>query len=99
MWTDTGMMGWGWGWGTLGAVHMVLWWALVVLGIAMLARWLFGAARRHDGGGNALAILSERYACAGVNPAPRIAAASFNGPTGLSTRTRLAGRSISTVAA
>jgi putative membrane protein len=62
MWTDTGMMGWGWGWGTLGAVHMVLWWALVLLGIAVLARWLFGASRRDDGGGNALAILSERYA-------------------------------------
>jgi len=40
------MMGWGggWGWGWFGIVHMVLWWFLIVLGIVVLAKWLFGGA-------------------------------------------------------
>jgi putative membrane protein len=60
------MMGWGggWGWSWFGVVHMVLWWFLIVLGIVVLAKWLFGggggrAAGRED---RALAILRERYA-------------------------------------
>ena len=63
MWGDMGTMGWGGGWGILGATHMVLWWILIVLGIAVLAKLLFGA-RAHErlGGGNALEILKERYA-------------------------------------
>jgi len=64
MWGDMGSMGWGWGWGMLGTVHMVLWWVLIVLGIAVLAKWLFGSARGSDrsGGRGALDILQERYA-------------------------------------
>ena len=64
MWADMGnMMGWGAGWGMLGVTHMVLWWILLVLGIAVLAKWLFGA----PGAGRAaerraLEILAERYA-------------------------------------
>ncbi len=64
MWGDMGSMGWGWGWGMLGAVHMILWWVLIVLGIVVLGKWLF--ASKGDGGrsGNARAldILKERYA-------------------------------------
>lgn len=64
MWGDMGTMGWGWGWGIFGAVHMVLWWVLIVLGIAVLAKWLFGSGtqERRAAGPNALEILKERYA-------------------------------------
>ena len=64
MWGEMGTMGWGWGWGMLGAAHMVLWWVLIILGIAVLAKWLFRSSTP-DGratGGNALEILKERYA-------------------------------------
>ena len=63
MWGDMGSMGWGWGWGMLGAVHMVLWWVLIILGIAVLAKWLFGGASGGERtGGRALEVLKERYA-------------------------------------
>ena len=64
MWGDMGSLGWGWGWGLLGAAHMLLWWVLIILGIAVLAKWLFGAGAQYRGapGGNALEILKERYA-------------------------------------
>lgn len=64
MWGEMGSMGWGWGWGMLGAVHMVLWWVLIVLGIAVLVKWLFGGTRGggRPGGHGALDILRERYA-------------------------------------
>jgi putative membrane protein len=61
MWGYMGDMGWGGGWGLLGIVHMVLWWALIVLGIAVLVKWLVrgtGVGARAD----ALDILKERYA-------------------------------------
>jgi putative membrane protein len=45
----------------LGAAHMVLWWVLIVLGIAVLAKWLLSSSRPGADGG-ALAILMERYA-------------------------------------
>jgi putative membrane protein len=60
------MMGWGggWGWGWFGIVHMVLWWFLIVLGIVVLAKWLFGGggSSRAAGDDRALAILRERFA-------------------------------------
>ena len=58
MWHDWG--GWGYGWGAFGFLHMGLWWLLLLLGIAVLAKWLFtgGRARRSD----ALELLRERYA-------------------------------------
>ena len=65
MW-DGQMMQWGggWGWGLFGFLHMFLWWILIILGIVVLARWIFGGAHRHHGHGEdrALAILRERYA-------------------------------------
>jgi putative membrane protein len=59
------MMGWGggWGWGWFGLIHMVLWWFLIILGIVVLAKWLFGgAARQGSPERRALEILAERYA-------------------------------------
>jgi putative membrane protein len=54
----------GWGWGILGVAHMLLWWILIILGIAVLAKWLFGSGMqaRQRPGANALEILKERYA-------------------------------------
>ncbi len=61
MWGDYGM---GWGWGIFGAIHMVLWWALLIVGIAVLVKWLMaetqGGAR--GAANRALEILQERYA-------------------------------------
>lgn len=59
MWGD-----WGMGWGFLGMVSMLLWWVLIILGIAVLIKWLIGGSARggHAGPGRALEILKERYA-------------------------------------
>lgn len=69
MWGDMGSMGWGWGWGMLGGVQMVLWWVLIVLGIVVLAKWLFGSTGvgGRSGGQRALDILKERYARGEMN--------------------------------
>lgn len=59
------MMGWGggWGWGWFGIVHMVLWWFLIILGIVVLAKWLFGGGgSRASGEDRAHSILRERFA-------------------------------------
>lgn len=67
MWGNMG--DWGWGWGMLGIVQMLLWWVLVILGIAVLAKWLFGGGPRRDerGADRALEILGERYARGEIN--------------------------------
>jgi putative membrane protein len=68
MWGGDMMGGWGGGWGWFGMIHMVLWWFLIILGIVVLAKWLFGGTGGSTGGGTraledrALAILRERYA-------------------------------------
>jgi putative membrane protein len=61
-----GMMGgygWGGGWG-FGMIGMLLWWVLIILGIVLLAKWVFrGAPGASQVSGNrALEILRERYA-------------------------------------
>ena len=65
------MMGWGggWGWSLFGVIHMLLWWFLIILGIVVLAKWLFGGAGssgssslRGSTEDRALSILRERYA-------------------------------------
>jgi putative membrane protein len=48
----------------LGAVHMVLWRVLIILGIVVLAKWLFSGvwSGGRAGANRALEILKERYA-------------------------------------
>jgi len=62
MWGDWG--GYGMSWGMFGALHMLLWWILIILGIVVLIKWLFGGSSRRDSGtaDRALEILKERYA-------------------------------------
>lgn len=62
MWTSFGHMGLGSG-GMLGIAPMGLWWVLLIVGFALLVRWLLGAGTggRRAGGG-AVEILAERYA-------------------------------------
>lgn len=60
------MMGWGGGgWPWFGMIHMLLWWLLIILGIAVLAKWLIGGSAGTRGAQapqRALEILAERYA-------------------------------------
>ena len=62
MWN--GVEGMGWGWIGLGMVHMLLFWVLVILGIAVLVRWLGGSSGASGGEAPARAmdILKARYA-------------------------------------
>ena len=63
------MMGWGGGWGWFGMVHVVLWWVLIVLGIVLAAKWLFGSDGPDAKGDRALVILRERYARGDIDKA------------------------------
>jgi len=58
--------GWGWGMG-FGWIFMVLFWALIILGIVALARWLFVAGGSGRSGQRPLDILKERYARGEIN--------------------------------
>lgn len=60
---DSMMGAGGWGMG-FGWIFMVLFWALVILGIAAIAKWLMGASRRSQPSAPATAmeILEQRYA-------------------------------------
>jgi putative membrane protein len=64
-----GMMGWGSGWGWLGILLMVIVWALVILGIIALIRWLWTGGPRHGApsGPSPLDILKARYARGEIN--------------------------------
>ena len=61
MWGGMGGGGYGGGWSLLGLLHMGLWWILLILGIVVLAKWLF-TGERAGGGDRALEVLKERYA-------------------------------------
>jgi putative membrane protein len=52
---------WSWGMG-FGGVFMILFWALIVLAIVALGKWLFSSTGSDDSGKRPLEILRERYA-------------------------------------
>ena len=56
--------GWGWGWGMgFGWIFMILFWALIILGIVALAKGLFSAGSPGGSAGKRpLDILKQRYA-------------------------------------
>lgn len=61
MWWGDGWGGHAWGWSVL--MHVV-WWALVIIGVAALVRWGLGSRTRSDGmdEDRAMEIIRERYA-------------------------------------
>ncbi len=63
MWGDWSHVGWGWI--GLGAVHMLLFWVLIILLIVALVRWLSNPGDERSSlppKATALDILKERYA-------------------------------------
>ena len=69
MWGYMGDGGSGWWWG-FGALHMLLFWAVLIFVIVVLVRWITNmpAPRGGDSGaGRALDILKERYARGEIN--------------------------------
>lgn len=58
-WSEFGWFGMGFGW-----VFMILFWGLILLGIAALVRWLVAGRSADPGteGKTAIEILRERYA-------------------------------------
>jgi putative membrane protein len=70
MWNHMGyyMGEYGWGWMLLGALHMMLFWALVIGGIWLLVRGLGGGVGTRPRS-QALDILDERYARGDIDQA------------------------------
>lgn len=56
----------GWGFGGFGMIFMLLFWALIIVGIALVVKWLVEQGRPEgrpgSGGESALEILKKRYA-------------------------------------
>jgi putative membrane protein len=69
MWGYMGDGGWWW-WG-FGALHMLLFWCVLIFVIVVAVKWLSGTQGQHrppdSGGGRALDILKERYARGEIN--------------------------------
>ena len=61
MWNTIGY-GTGYSFSWLGFVFMALWWIIVIVVLAMIAKWLIGQFRGGVLGRSALDILKERYA-------------------------------------
>jgi putative membrane protein len=59
MYYGSGFSLWG---GLLGVLLMVLWWVLILAGIAWLVKWIMRSWRDTRHGGSALDVLKERYA-------------------------------------
>lgn len=61
-----GMMG-GWGSGWFGMIFNIIFWALIIIGLVLLIKWLFRATGKSSeetiyGSSSAIDILKERYA-------------------------------------
>ena len=63
-----GYEGWGWGFGLL---HMLGFWILLIVAVALIVRWVSGAPGRSEAGPSAretaLDILKKRYAKGEIN--------------------------------
>ena len=71
MWGYMSDSGSGWWWG-FGALHMLLFWAVLIFVIVVLVRWITNmpgprGSGSDTGGGRALDILKERYARGEIN--------------------------------
>jgi putative membrane protein len=59
-------MMWGYSsWGAFGFIWMIFWWALIILGIVYLVKWI--ARQGGSQGKDAVEILKERYARGEIN--------------------------------
>lgn len=68
MWGYMGDGGWWW-WG-FGALHMLLFWGVLIFVIVALVKWMSGMPGTRAGGhgeGRAVEILKERYARGEIN--------------------------------
>lgn len=55
--------GWSGSWGMgFGWIFMLVFWALIILGIVALAKWLFSTGSGRSAGTRPLDVLKERYA-------------------------------------
>lgn len=48
--------------GFMGGILMVVWWAIIIVGLAALVKWLAGGASDREKQKSALEILKDRYA-------------------------------------
>lgn len=65
------MMGWGWWGGWLGWIFMFVFWALIIIGLIFLVKWLVSLSRSRGqyekGSDSVLDILKQRYARGEIN--------------------------------